>query len=309
MEIVKGLSKKTNSSGHTVLSLHYSADPSKDAAWVEKEAQRYVDGGRNSIRWRGEMEMDFDAGSGELVFTTFSAREKDILIDPFPVDETFLLYAGLDWGTRNPVAFNVFAEGVDKQFYCIWEYHAERQPLFEVARAIRECPFYSRLQWIAGDPSMWNATVANKGGFTSIAEMMTDPEMVGANIVDKLMPAHARSDETGINVTKNMWASDRPQFQIFKSCPSIIGELRNLKYPDRTGFKNDSEKIVDKNNHHWDAWKYFRLSHPFAPKIEEKPKFGTVAYLNEVTELATSLAQQRGTSVQEEFNDIWGMNL
>lgn len=306
MEILPGLKRTINSSNHPVFWLHYSADPKKNDSWVETESALYIDGGRNSIRWRGEMEMDFEAGSGELVFTTFTAKEDAILIDPFPITDEYLLYAGMDWGTRNPVSFHVYAEGPDKNFYSIWEYYDTRQPIFAVAEAVRNCPYYDRLQWIACDPTMFSETVAKKDGFTSIAEMLADEEMVGGNTITKLMPAHGRSDETGINITKNMFASDVPQLRIFKTCPKQISEFRNLKYPDRTGVKNDSEKIVDKNNHSWDDWKYFRLSHPYAPKAERKPAYGTVAYLNEVSTQASEIAERTGQSLQEVFNDLYG---
>lgn len=309
MEIVPGLRKEKNSSGHPVFFLHYSADPAKNEDWANKEATKYVDGGRNSIRWRGEMEMDFEAGSGELVFSTFSAREHEICIDPFKLDETYVLYGGMDWGTRNPTSFHVYAESLDKKFYAVWEYYAERQPPMAVAEAIRACPYYDRLQWIAADPAMFSLNVAKKDGFTSISEMLMDEDTVGVNTIDKLIPAHSRSDETMINVMKNAWAKDKPDFYFFKNCPKLITEIRNLKHPEYRGQTNPTEKIIDKNNHAWDDMKYFRLSHPFAAVVEEKPKFGTVAYLNEISDLAQRAAERSGRSVQEEFNNLWGLDL
>lgn len=309
-EIVKGLHKYKNASGHTVLRLHYTADEEKaKEAWIEAEASRYLDGGRNSIRWRGEMEIDFEAGAGELVFQTFSDKEPLIVIPPFAVDDTYVLYGGLDWGTKNPVAFVVFAESPSKRFYAVWEYYQAGQALFEVAKAIRECPYYDRIQWIASDPSMWNATVATKTGFTSIAEMMTDSDMVGNNTIDKLIPAHGRSDETAINIFRNHWTKKDPDFQFTSDCKKLISEVRNLKHPESNGRTNSTEKIVDKNNHAWDAAKYFRLSHPFAGSVAVAPDFGTVEYLNEISELAESMSSRTGNSVQEEFNNLWGMKL
>lgn len=309
-EILKGLHKYKNSSGHTCVRLHYTADPEKATdAWIESEASRYIDGGRNSIRWRGEMEIDFEAGSGELVFQTFTAKESQIVVPPFTVDETYVLYGGMDWGTRNPVSFHVYAESPDKTFFAIWEYYAERQALFEVAKALKTCPYYDRLQWIACDPTMWNATVATKTGFTSIAEMFTDPDMVGNNVIDKLMAAHGRSDETAINIFRNHWAKAKPDFLITTDCPKLRSEIKNLKHPDANGRTNSTEKIVDKNNHAWDDMKYFRLSHPFAGRVETPPEFGTIGYLNQITLLAEDLAKQHGTDVQQEFNALWGMKL
>ena len=314
MDIIHGLRETKNSSGHPVLWLHYSADPDKNPAtpngnsWYQEEVKKHY-GGASGLKWRSEMEMDFKAGDGELVFPTFVQDEKKIVVDPFPLDDTYVLYGGMDWGTRNPVSFHVYAESLSKKFYAVWEYYRKRDTINEVAEAIRACPFYDRLQWIACDPTMYSETVAKKDGFTSIVEMLMDPDVVGNFTVDKLLGSHGRSDQDGIERVKALWGQADPGLKIFNTCPEMIAEIRNLKYPARKDRTSPTEKILDKNNHAWDELKYFLLSHPFAGKVEQKYQFNTVGYLMRVTDLAQSLANRNGTSVQSEFNNLWGMEI
>ena len=306
-----GLQVKKNSRGHMVIRLHYSADPDKNPStpegrkWLETASSKYM-GGVNDLKWRQEMEIDFKAGSGELVFPNFVTDQDRFVIDPFRLDDTFVYYAGLDWGTRNPVSFHVYAESVDKRLFSVWEYYAERRPVVEVCRAIRECPYYEKLQWIAADPTIWSETVAKKDGFTSIAEMMQDTDEVGDFTIDKLMPAHGRSDESCINRVKNLWTATPAKLQIFKTCPYQIEELRSLKYPQRKDTVNEAEKILDKNNHAWDDMKYFLLSHPYAATQNRQIPFNTLEYYNEVAETAARISEKTGQDYQTVFYSLYG---
>lgn len=315
MEICKGLKKTKNALGHNVLWLHYSADPLKDPAtpegakWYAEEGMKTV-GGHGGLKWRGEMEMDFEAGSGELVFPEFTDKRDKIVVKPFEVDQTYLLYAGMDWGTVNPTSFHVYAESSDKQFFSIWELYETRLTVRRMAEILRvECPYYDRLQWIALDPRAFNSHQQGKDGLTTLGEMFTDPEYVGDYIIDKLMPAHGCEDKSMINRVRNMWAYDDPKLKFFSTCHHQITEIQNLLHPPSDGRTNFRETIVDKNNHTWDDLKYFLESHPYATKAEEKPKFGTIGYIDEISELARMSADKNGTNLQDEFNRLWGMNL
>lgn len=294
-----------NKDGHRVIKLHYSADPEKNAAWVEKESAK-IPGGTSSLMWRREMEIDFGAGSGELVFPEFYDMEDEIVCDPFKLNDTYNFFGGFDWGVRNPTSFHVYAEAQDGTCYSVWEYYNVGQTVGAVARAIRECPFYDRLQWIAADPSIWTENQGRKDGFTSVAAMMNDEDEVGPYIIDKLMPAHDRSDVGGVAKFKAMWGQVPAKFKIFRNCVNQINEFKNLKYPERKERTNETEKLLDKNNHTWDDAKYFVLSHPAGQVAEERPKFGTIRYLNSITETAVEMAKMTGRTVQEEFNDLYG---
>lgn len=69
---MKGVSKRTTKLGFNVLRLHYTADPDKDPStaagkrWLE-EAKK----GMSAARWRAEMDIDYGALGGQLVFPEF----------------------------------------------------------------------------------------------------------------------------------------------------------------------------------------------------------------------------------------------
>jgi hypothetical protein len=467
---LEGLLVKKNQQGHKVIRLHYTADPDKNPLtqigqeWFEKEVSKYI-GGTGSLGWRREMEIDFGAGSGELVFPEFFDMQDTLTCPPFEIDDTYNLFGGFDWGTRNPLSFHVYAESLSHRFFSIWEYFDEHKPVPYVARRIRECPYYERLQWIAADPSIWTENISKRDGFTSVASMMQDEEEVGEEfVIDKLAPAHDRSDVSAINKFKSLWSIAPPKFVFFRNCVNQINEFKNLKYPERRETMNETEKILDKDNHcysadtyiltkagwkkftelqkvdavavwgtegilayevpkeilsydydgemcelendwvsfsvtpnhkmwvadqasaaigkpefkrvsvgdlppvswisrsvmghgrekypsvlcqltkdkikrvpykgkvycvntdsgvvyvkrhgkgmwcgqSWDDAKYFILSHPYAKSMEEKPKFGSIKYINEISNLAADLAANSGRSIQEEFNELYGQQL
>lgn len=308
-----GILIKNNKQGHRVIRLHYTADPDKNPGkagknWFDRESRKYL-GGTMDLKWRREMEIDFSAGSGELVFPTFLDLEKKLVVEPFVVPSTWAFYAGMDWGTRNPTAFHVFAIDPEDKVYCVWELYATGMSVKAVAEAIRSCPYYPQLEWVACDPAMFSMTVAKKDGFTSIVEMLSDSNIVGQYTIDKLMPAHNRSDQSMIELMKGIFVEEEPRFKIFSSCPFIINEYRNLKRPEARGVVNDTEKILDKDNHAWDASKYFFLSHPVAASVKTLVKKDTIEYINKISAIAEENAGHSGASVQEEFNKIYGMDI
>lgn len=314
MDPVKGLTIKKNRAGITVIRLHYSADPDKDPdtekgkEWFDRAIQMYP-GGVNSLGWRREMEIDPNAGVGELVFPEFAEKEREILCDPFLVDGKYRLYGGMDWGARNPVAFYVVAYGPDEVFYVIWEYqeslYLENKSIYDVAKNIKQrCPYYDRLEWIAADPTMWTENQARKDGFTSNARMFFEdlpPELK----IDKLMPAHHRSDMLFVQKLKGYWSEPPYRVLVSKQCPQLIQEYRNLRYPPRIETVNEAEKILDKNNHGWDATKYLILSHPASGTAKTERKLGTYGYLNECSMAAERIARETGRSRDEVFREIY----
>ena len=110
MEFPRGVKLTKNSSGHQVLWLHYSADPAKDPAtsagkrWVDAEKKRIM-ADINPQKWRAEYEMDFNAGVGDLVFPTLMRDKPKLTFDTIKLDDSFVYYGGLDWGTKNNTAF------------------------------------------------------------------------------------------------------------------------------------------------------------------------------------------------------------
>ena len=113
----KGIHSGISSEGIKVIRIHYSADPEKDpdtergAKWLKTELQGYR--GKTDPRWRKEMEIDFEAHGGQLLFPYLLEHQQKIFVKPQGV-EGLRLTAGLDYGTRNPSAFEVLGADYDK---------------------------------------------------------------------------------------------------------------------------------------------------------------------------------------------------
>lgn len=299
-----------NRNKHVIVPLHYSADPNKDPHTVEGkawfiEAENAYLGGSSSLGFRRELEMDWSAGSGELVFANFIDMESKILVNPFIPDTTYELYGGLDWGDNNPCAFLVLAFDLYGKCTVVWEWYQDHVPSIEaVAQAILMCPYYDRLRRIMADPTMWNENQYQQSGKTSLARIFSEdlPENLR---IQKLVPAHYRSDTLMIQKMQIRWNSESVRLQISKICGNLIRELRNLRYRETRGDINNSDKIINKDNHAWDALKYCLLSHPSSQVKEDKPKYGTLGYINEIAQEAEDIAARTGQDVQDVFNDLY----
>lgn len=307
-EIIPGLVLTENSQKHRVAFLHYSANPVKaQESWIDAQAAKYM-GGKTSLQWRREYEIDFKAGSGELVFPEFPSLESDLVVEPFRVPDTWRFYGGLDWGIRNPVSFHVYAQSPDDELFSVFEYYVKGNEtnVFKVSKLIRENPYYDQMEWIAYDPSMNKEDQQRKDGLTSIIRMFQE-EVPDKDQIDCLMTAHDRNDMLAVSIFRNLFLQKR--FKFFRNCTDQIDEFRNLKYPERRESVNEPEKLLDKNNHSWDDAKYFILSHPTAQVLMARPKFGTVGYYNLAHERAKELAAETGQSFQKVFSDLYGKEL
>jgi len=110
---------KLRHGGH-VLRVHFSSDPSKDTQWLE-EADKRFPGGLEGTQFRKEMNIEADAGAGDLYYPHF--------VDGPPHVNEFELVPGkrkwlvCDYGYRNPTAALVIGEigdqvyGVRHEFY------------------------------------------------------------------------------------------------------------------------------------------------------------------------------------------------
>lgn len=312
-EVIPGLYRKINSQGITVLTLHYSCDPDKDPStetgkkWLEAAARDYR-GGTNSPDWRQEMEIDFTISKGTVVFEYLPQMEQNLrfsITDKSPAFwDLCKFYAGMDWGIQNNAAFTVVAEDPTGKFWVVWEWCDKNQSPEAVAKAVRECPFFDRLQWIAADPTMWNDNQARKDGYTSFARILA--EEIPDHLQLNLMAAHGRNDNAMVTKLHAWFNLPDPKIRVSYACPNYWQELKNLKWQEAQIGKNSPEKIVDKDNHQWDSVKYIILSHPTAAVIEEKLPHGTLGHLNEVAEAARRIAEETGEDYQTLFYDLYG---
>lgn len=311
----KGVTLRRNSAGHRVILLHYSADKEKDpdtAAgrdWVTRERNEIM-ADINPGKWRAEYEIDFSVAGGDLVFPMYTRDRKKIVVPSFQDSNSICYYGGLDWGIQNNTAFVIVAVDHAGKFTVVFEKTWKKSIVAQVAEEIVTHPLYDRLQWVACDPSIQSHMIPTATGHTTVAEMLASPQHVGQFTVNKLMKAHGRSDAVMINVLRNFWTMDPIRFQILETCKNLDEEIAGLEHEDTKGSDNAKETIKDRNNHSWDAVKYVVLSHPGAG-MSPKPllKKDTLGYLDAVVDAARSSAAENGTSVQDEFNNLWGIDL
>ena len=317
-EIVKGLSVGRLGSGPVVVRLHYSADPDKDPEtvkgkkWMQSSASGYPDGGTASPGWRREMEMDPNAGSGELVLPFFEEISPLVLIDNYNPTPEDTLFGGLDVGRNNPTAHEVAALNRRGDIIFFWEFYQKNVLLDEMAKEVRTGMWYDRIESISSDPAIWDKNQYKKDGMVSLATMLQE-DVPEEYRLEKIVRAQERSDMHFIQkfsmlalnkkfLEDGTQVSDPKIFISKNGCPNLIRELRNLRYQDVIGDRNNSEKIVDKNNHAWDAAKYLVLSHPELRSFVPKARPGTIGHVREQAALAEFLSESGMISEEEMAN-------
>lgn len=269
----KGVQDGISAEGIQLIRIHYSADPNKDpdtpkgTEWLATELQGYR--GKTDPRWRKEMEIDFSAHGGQLLFPYLLEHEKAIFVRPYNIDG-LRLAAGLDYGTRNPSAFEVLAKGNDQDIQVVWEYYEPpkrkdetdeavraRKGYKSLTAAIKKCPYFDSKLPILADPSLWNKTqeAANSKEITSVAELFKQEGVI-------LTPGQRGRDFACYERLDNdFWETPpNPKLTIFQNCEWLWWELKRLRFDEYTEAtqvnRNLKEQIVDRDNHAWDAFKY-----------------------------------------------------
>lgn len=98
-EPIPGCTLRRTEQGHPVIRLHYQADPTMQGERLEKERARYT----SQTKWNQEMEIDWEAKSGALVYPEFQQTIHVIPHEDIPQSGTLLM--GIDPHPRTPHAF------------------------------------------------------------------------------------------------------------------------------------------------------------------------------------------------------------
>lgn len=256
----EGLSIHRNAKNRFVVAtLYYQADPAKRSdAWRDT-----VKAGMTQSQWEREYEISYTAMFGERVFPEIVTRKSEIVVPDKDWDGG-IFWGGFDYGQRNPSSFHVYtyAEGA---FVAIWELYHPCKNIPEFAMELRNCPYYSKLKYIAADPSLFAKRTHNAGG---------EPESV-ANLfikegIHKFIPGNT-DEASWIALLRKHWEQDNPTFKIAESCRNLIREFEAATFEDYTSDKvkeinNFKEGIQDRDNHALDDNKYFFNSQPIVRK-------------------------------------------
>ncbi len=333
---MKGVQFYKSRAGFSCVRLHYSADPARDPdteqgrQWVI-EASKGLVGGVNSSDWRQEQEIDWDITGGAPVFPMIQLFRSRIVCAPFEIPEGWSLYAGYDYGHRNPSAFNVHAVDYEGNITTCWEYYKADARYRDQARAIRSCEFFDRLSYMPiADPSIWSLTQQADNEVKSIAQLfseLADDERI------HFAPGSKGGDVTlAERILGDLWAplvlewnvangalpgsqksTGRLKWRIFETCPNLISELEGLRWAEWTGSaaasRNAKEKIVDRKNHAWDATKVvFNMFfagpvRPQADKYESLKKSDPSSY-REWTSMAERLGEAESNQGTPGFGEF-----
>lgn len=296
IEVLKGVTIRRKKKGLTVLSLHYSAVPSRDPSteegrkWYDREHAKYS----TEAMWKKEQEIDPDATGGEAVFGRILSEFYSVVVisDPhwFP-DPRWDVVGGFDHGVANATCLlkayipqvqldPVTGRKLPPEVYVCGEYYSYRRDDWENnvdqnVQQMKQMPDMDRARWIMGDPAIfWKSKEAEKGAPTNTWETYRKNNMWPVRQYDGI-----RSDVTFVQwMLSDYWRgvcngkrprlfivcrnpSDAPQPGLHPyDCPNLVWELKRAKRVEMTSrqllTQNQKENLQDKNNHARDCLKY-----------------------------------------------------
>lgn len=247
--------------GFYIVRIHYTADPAKrDPRWAARTKS-----GLPQYAWDQEYEIDFGARSGQPALPIFGARQHLIVIPPFDVARTgWRVFGAADYGTTNPYCFLGFAIDSDNNLYVFYEYYAPG-PLGLHLATIKSHPLFPQLELYALDASCWAET--QQASPTIQGQTLHSMRSVADLHMDMGVypnPAHIVDDTVKVNAIYREWGEQNcsPHVFIFSTCTNLIGELPGIRWAEKKNpLLNNSEKLVDADNHAFDALCYGILYH------------------------------------------------
>ena len=268
----KGLTIKKNDINKVVVaSLFFYADPIKARPnWI-KEASV----GMSKADVQKEYYIDYTALQGERIFPEFMEHKNKIALEmPYPDLGMYRRYwMGFDYGTRNPSALYVIAEGKniegESSLYVLWEHYEPTKDLTQLWDTIKDCEHYKNVTWIAAGPVLFNKNQQGLMGLTSIGDQMYERG------VTNILPGK-QNEESFINYMHTAWADLHERastFYILNTCPNLLREFENIVYAASTAgtIKSNSpkEQMVNRDNHGLDAIKYFLSLYPGGSRVKQ----------------------------------------
>lgn len=272
-----------------VARFHYAADSQKDPTtpegrkWLDRALVGYP-GGMQGAKWRKEMEIDPEASASGRAIPHFYEWVKNgrIICDPGPDITGATLYGSYDHGYANPACYLVHAIWPDGMRRTIWEVYGSYIHPQDMAKVIRgQAVTLSDGRHFEGNPYAGKEVLKI---CDPEIDRRTSPQSDGT--VKKVIEffrdggVHFIKGERGNDLTVLSWLLGTlwqnplsPSFQIASNCRNLISEFGGLEHLEISDFqalvKNKPEGLKDKDNHAWDAWKYFMMRFPVVPN--QKP--------------------------------------
>lgn len=251
-EPLRGIQEWELQNGGYVLRVHYTSDALKDPArsgseWVESLVKLYPEG-KTGAQWRQEMEIEFDAYSGQLVYDMYK-DEAPHVVEPFELPRDCRKWRAVDYGVRNPTACLWIAE-IDSEFYIYREWYENRSTISDIKHNIWYLSQHEDyiLTWI--DRTTDNVTRQDEPTIL----MLLNEGPYGLNALP------ADNGAAGRFFIQELLRDNK--LHIFSTCVNTRREFKSYRYEEHVTEavkkrSNEKESPMKKDDHAMDALKYW----------------------------------------------------
>lgn len=183
-------------------------------------------------------------GAGAIYTTPIES----VVCPPFPIPDYWKRAYGLDVGWNMTAAVWLTQDPTDLVYYAYAEYARGEVPPIMHAEAIK-----ARGAWIPGAVDPASAGANQKDGENLFDIYTSEDNGLGLNLIkaDNRVNTEIHGEESGIYKVWSLLESGR--MRIFASCMQLQKEYRNYH---RVELPSGQSKIVKKNDHAVDAWRY-----------------------------------------------------
>jgi hypothetical protein len=296
-----GLTARLTKSGIPVLTVHYSADEYKDPRtpagkqWVEEVSQGYPLGMQDP-GWQKEMEIQYGAMGGQLLFQLWEHYKPFVSIPPFAIAQEpgVKFYGTYDHGNKHKAAYLVHAVLPDGRKFTVWEFAESNVSVPAMAEIIKghDVTLSYDGRTFKGNPYAGKELlkVCDPHLFEKRGRWSNDPfESTGDLFRDKYGVSFQKGHTGGQLMVASwligdLWAHpEQPKYQIFNTCRQLLYELPRLRYQQITSAqaktKNAPEKLVDKDDDAFDSMcQFLRLFPSTVARKTPKSIVGTFAW-------------------------------
>lgn len=252
----QGMTVHDNRNGAVVVWMHHSADPAKDDAWAERASQSFP-GGRRGAHWRAEMDGDFAARLGGLVFPQFSRTTH--VIPPFRPEDWQWKCRVIDPGYNHPSAVVWIALDADGGPIVYRVYKEAGKTVPRLCATIKALSGKENYAYTLIDRAAFAKTQA--GGGQDLASQFT-AEGVVVNPADK---PDKLTQIAALARLLDLQDNGQPLLRIGEDCEDLIEELLAYRWKDS---KHDdlpnTEHPVKEFDDCADALMYFAVTVPLS---------------------------------------------
>lgn len=289
----EGVKLKRKANGIPVARIHYSAIPERNESlnpeWVRSEKAKFA-----INNWNREQEIDDQAGGGDKLFASLLSmfKEKIIITDPrwFPEPE-WHCYGGFDHGKTNATTLEKSYVDHKGNIIACGEFYRMKTPgwdnqVWQNIPELLQMPHLDKMVWCRADPSIfYDKELQADGSYTNINNIYRRNGFKALTTFPTSIPREDLTFEERLNdhwknltefnptlyiVCRNYLDRRQPGLHPWDN-PNLLWELWRMRRAELTGLqlmsRNPTEKIIDKDNHAWDAFKYLVMSLPKATPI------------------------------------------